>query len=480
MRGRKRTLGFVALALASVMGVLCSGAGVRAQPSDAPALQKTSGDAVGATVAHPARWVVEREQYTFDDTFGYTLWRPDSGEAHDHGGKPALRVALAYDLEPREIKGEVRRLVAEYSDVDAERQKVPVAREHNGVAVGPIPGSTPSTEVYVPVNGRVYRINVYAEKPGGEGLGEKDRELLSGLRFAPPSRSKGSLDLPRANSPEALYPAPGEAPPDTAKFPAGEQTMVPDLAAASSNAVEALGGRERRIKGGCWQADPDFYVQTIHGYKANSKRKDSRSGDRIPTGWTRIGVPNFWGQYTHGNLGYGRCKERNWANDKYAVDYPLNTWDAVFSPFSCGKVTFRGRNRTHADYGIFVVIRACNNKYVSLQAHFRAVKQGLRRGDRVNRNTIVGYAGASGGGNIAVGRTHVHQAYYRYPTMHRDGSPYGGASLQVRRLRYVGTAARRAKVPVRTRAYYYAPVSPDYNIRCREGRRCGEGYIVSN
>ena len=33
-------------------------------------------------------------------------------------------------------------------------------RGRRGVAVGSIPGSTLSTEVYVPVNGRVYRINV--------------------------------------------------------------------------------------------------------------------------------------------------------------------------------------------------------------------------------------------------------------------------------------------------------------------------------
>ena len=465
---RNNTLGFAVLAVVSAM--ILAGTGAEAQEVPAET-QKTGGEAVGASVAHPEQWFVEREQYTYDETFGYTLWRPDNGEAHDHGGKPALRVALAYGLDPGEIEGEVRKTLA---DLPAKRETVAVAREHEGVAVGPIPGSTPSTEVYVPVNGRVYRINVYAARPGEEGLGEGDRELLSGLRFSPPSRSVGSLDLPRANAPEALYPSADEVSPETSKFPEGEDAAFPVSSRESSN-VTARGGSEQRIKGGCWQADPDFYVQTIHGYKANSNKKDN-----IPTGWSLIGAPNFWGQYTHGNLGYGRCNEPDWANDKYAVDYPLNGGDVVFSPFSCGKVTFAGRNRTHADYGVFVVIKACNGKYVSLQGHLNGLRRGLSRGDRVSEDKIIGYAGDTGGGSIPVGRVHVHQAYYRYPTFHNDGSPYGGSSLKVNRIRYVGTAARRQDIPTRKQRYEYGRVRPDYGTFCKEYRTCGEGFRVSN
>jgi hypothetical protein len=48
-----------------------------------------------------------------------------------------------------------------YPDLPMTREMVSVAQQgHKGVAVGPIPGSTVSTEVYVPINGRVYRINV--------------------------------------------------------------------------------------------------------------------------------------------------------------------------------------------------------------------------------------------------------------------------------------------------------------------------------
>ena len=474
MRNHHNILGFVLLTLASVIGVMGSGAGAEAQPSGTSETRKTGGEAVGASVFHPAEWSVAREPYTYDGTYGYTLWRPDTDGAYDHGGKPAMRVAIAPDIEPAGIEARVRELTADYSDVPAKRGEVAVGEKHEGVTVGPIPGSTPSTEVYVPVNGRVYVINVYAKEPGGEGLGDQDRELLSGVRFEPPSRSVGSLDVAPANAPESLYPSAGEAQRETTKAPEGEETVEP------APVTTRVGG-EARLQGGCWRADPRYYVQTIHGYKANSAADDlPGSGvDRIPTGWSRIGAPNFWGQYTHGNFGYGRCNEPNWANDFYAVDYPLNTGDAVFSPFSCGKVTFAGRNRSHADYGIFVSIKACNGKYVSLQAHMSSLKSGLNRGDRVNRDTIVGFAGQTGG-SVPVGRPHVHQAFYRFPNFTSDGAPYGGAGLQVNRLRYVGTAARRAGFPVRSNAYVYDKVSPRYNVFCREGIRCGEGFKVSN
>ena len=60
-------------------------------------------------------------------------------------------------------------------------------------------------------------------------------------------------------------------------------------------------------------------MQVQYGPGANSNK-----GDGITTGWTRISVPNYWGQYTHGDLGYGRCHEPYYANDKFAVDYPMD------------------------------------------------------------------------------------------------------------------------------------------------------------
>jgi murein DD-endopeptidase MepM/ murein hydrolase activator NlpD len=423
---RLGALVFFTLCLAVVMVAVGPGAEAR---QEAARTEKTTGAAIGASIVGPARWVVERERYTYDDTLGYTLWRPDSDRPHDHGGTPAVRVALAYDLEPAQIEERVSERMASYPDLPLVRQKVPVAARHEGVAVGPIPGSTPSTEVYVSVSDRVYQINVYAAAPGEEGLDEESRKLLESVRFEPPSQPAASQGLPDADAAETLYAG-------------GDQELV-EREEAAHEAAEgsqkrageflAMGGRkERRIGEGCWRAKPGHFVQIQHGRYANS-----RSGDGIPTGYTVLGQPNYWNQYTHGRLGYGRCKERIWANDKFAVDYPLARGDAVFSPFKKGTVTFAGRNTTHKDYGIFVSIRAANGKYVSLSAHLNGLASGIRRGAKVDANTVIGFAGNTGGGNIPVGRVHLHQAFYRYPAFNSDGSPYGGRGLQVDRHNYV-------------------------------------------
>jgi murein DD-endopeptidase MepM/ murein hydrolase activator NlpD len=184
---------------------------------------------------------------------------------------------------------------------------------------------------------------------------------------------------------------------------------------------------EIEIEEGCWSAhDPGIFFQTQHGPTANS-----RPGDGIPTGHTIVGRPNYWDEYTHGNVGYGRCIKPFNTNDKFAVDYPLNRGDALFSPFERGTVTFAGRNRTHRDYGILVSIKDANGKYVSLSAHLNKLAYGIRRGTVVDRHTVIGYAGNTGGPDFPVGEPHLHQAYYRNPSYNPDGSPYGGAGLQV-------------------------------------------------
>jgi murein DD-endopeptidase MepM/ murein hydrolase activator NlpD len=383
--------------------------------------ERTEGKVVGASILHPTKWFVERERYTYDQTYGFTLWRPDSGAPHDHGGTPAVRVALSYGLQPGQIKAIVHEKLAAYPDLPMTREEVSVAQKgHRGVAVGPIPGSTPSTEVYVPVNGRVYQINVY-----GETLGSDGKELLSTLRFEPPSRPVSSLGLPDANAPETLY-AVGD--PELARR---EQAVHEATTEGEATFEAAALGRERRIAEGCWRADPDFFFQTQHGSRANANPNDA-----IRRGWTIVGRPNYWNEYTHGRFGYGRCDRRLYTNDKFAVDYPLDRGDAVFSPFRRGTVTFAGRNVTHKDYGILVSIKASNDKYVSLTGHLSGLARGIKRGTKVDRNTLIGFAGNTGGGDIPVGRPHLHQAYYRYPSYNADGSPYGGAGLQVIRHHY--------------------------------------------
>ncbi len=415
-RGLAVLLGIVgAMCALTIAGKLVSSA--KALEGGTRPTERTEGEVVGASISHPSRWFVERERYTYDQTYGFTLWRPDSGGLHDHGGTPAVRVALAYGLQPGQIKATVKKKLRAYPDLSMTREEVSVAEKgHRGVAVRPIPGSTPSTEVYVPVNGRVYQINVY-----GKRFGSADKELLSTLRFEPPSRPVGSLGLPRANSAKTLYGA-GDPKRAERERRAHEATTEGELTFGASSL-----GEETPIDEGCWQADPDFFIQTQYGSTANADPNDN-----IPMGWSIVGSPNYWNEYTHGNLDeYGRCDRRHVTNDKFAVDYPLDHGDPIYSPFESGTVTFAGRNITHKDYGIFVSIEASNGKYVNLSGHLSLLAPGIERGAEVDRHTVIGFAGKTGGNKFPVGPVHLHQAYYRYPTYTPDGSPYGGAGLKV-------------------------------------------------
>ena len=413
-------LAATALALACLFTVFGEGG---ADARSAPA--RTSGDVVGASITHPEEWSVERERYTLGETYGFTLWRPGS----ERGETPAIRVALAYDLRPGQIEARVRDRLAAYPDLPMQREAVSVGeRGHRGVAVGPIPGSTPSTEVYVAVNGRVYQINVYGQELGADG-----ERLLSDLKFYAPSRPVGSLGLPDGRASESFYRR-GD-PELLERERAARRAEGAQVEARAPSASGIPDYDEKRIREGCWRAKSTFYFQTQHGMYANERWGPER------TGWTQVGRPNYWGEFTHGDLEYGRCKAKVWTNDKFAVDYPLDQGDVIFSPFKRGKVTFAGRNLTHKDYGILVVIRAHNGKYVSLSAHLSGLAQGIKRGAEVTDETIIGYAGDTGGGDIPVGEPHLHQAYYRYPHYNPDGSPYGGAGLQVIYHHYVGTAA---------------------------------------
>ena len=464
MRERHNILGFVVLTLTAAMLTIGVGPGARAQSSGTPEVQKTGGEAVGADTVHPAEWNVEREPYTYDDTYGYTLWYPDTGGAHDHGGEPALRVALAYDLKPEDIDAEVDAILADYPDLPLERERVVVARDHEGVAVGPIPGSTPYTAVYVPVNGRVYKINAYADDPEGRGLNDVSKGLLAGVRFEQPTKSVGSLDLPDANSPEALRAA------DDAELVREEEAARQETTdeEASRISVASASAGEKRISEGCYQADRRFWVQTQHGKLANGGRFEGRRA-----GWTRIGLYNYWGEYTHGNLGYGRCVSDYYTNDKFAIDYFLKRGDVVFSPFRSGTVRFAGRAESHKNYGIFVVIEHDNGKYVSMAAHLNGLN--VSKGARVNEDKIIGFAGNTGDPSVPVGDPHLHQAFYRNPSFLGSGAPYGGQGLQVVRHHYLGTAAGD-----RNGGVYTFGRKRQSNTTCRASIVCGKGYFISN
>ena len=448
---RKKLLLLLAVCMAVVVGAQIPGAS-REEGRDAAAGREVRSalEEVGASVSHPDKWVVERERFAYDGTHGYTLLSPEASpkDAHDHPGTPEVRVALAYGLDPDGIDERIRERIAEHPGLELERGNVPVGEKKlEGKAVGPIPGSTPSTEVYVPVDGQVYQVNVYGEK-----LDEKGKKLLSSLRFAPNSPSASSAPvLPDGEKAETHY-AKGKTGPSKKEM---EDRTKAAEAAAEKMAAKARGGGqfytmstraaagvpvygEYQVAEGCFRADSRTYFQIQHGYGANRRIDDDYPYENIPKGYTYIGKPNYWGEYSHGSLGYGRCASTYYVNDKFAVDYPLNRGDYVFSPFSGGTVVFAGSTYSHKDYGIFVVIRNSNGKYVSMSAHLNSIAPGIVRGKAVNAGTVIGYAGGTAYGSIPTGYPHLHQAFYRYPALNASGAPYGGRGLEAVYHHYTG------------------------------------------
>lgn len=436
----------------SVAAVLVAGSGsiVEAQRGgdSSAGTQRSSEGAVGASIVHPENLRFERDDYTYDGTYGYTLYEPETRDTHEHGGEPAIRVARDSGTGPDQIEAEVQKTLDAYSgDLDISRQKVKVGQKGlEGVAVGPIPGQTPYIEVFVSKGKEVYRIDLY-----GTRLDAEAKELLEGVRFEEPARSIDSLKLPASNSERALYPKAG---PNSELL---ERTDIPgatdDEPAASTNSSASAKSAstrngtmkpsevprysEERIAEGCWRANSRFWLQTQHDATANAAR-----GDGIPTGFSVVGRPNYWSEFTHGELdGYGRCNSGYYTNDKFAVDYPYNRGDRIYSPFDGGTVVFAGQTRSHRGLGIFVVIRDDNGKYVSSSGHLNGLAPGIKPGVRVGKNTVIGYAGNSGSGSVPTGEVHNHQAFYRYPSFTRAGAPYGGAGLQTLFYHYAGTAA---------------------------------------
>ena len=449
---RKKLLLLLAVCVAVLVGAQLPGSSREDGRGAAAAREVRSAlDEVGASVSHPDKWVVERERFAYDGTHGYTLLRPEASpkDAHDHPGTPEVRVALAYGLDPEGIDERIRERIAEHPGLELKRGKVPVGEEKlKGKTLGPIPGSTPSTEVYVPVDGQVYQVNVYGEK-----LDEEGKKLLSSLRFAPNSPSASSAPaLPDGEKAKTHY---AEGKPGPSKEELEDRTKAA-AEAAEKMADKARGGgqffamstpaasaavpayAEYPIAEGCWRSDSRVYYQTQHGYGANARLDDDYPYANVPKGFSFIGKPNFWGEYTHGNLGYGRCASTYYTNDKFAVDYPLNRGDYVFSPFSGGTVVFAGSTYSHKDYGIFVVIRNSNGKYVSMSAHLNALAPGIYKGKAVNADTVIGYAGGTTYGSIPTGYPHLHQAFYRYPYLNASGAPYGGRGLQAVYHHYTG------------------------------------------
>ena len=356
-------------------------------------------DVVGVTLAYPAGWRLVRDPYLFD-THGFVLGEDDPA---GHGMSAVLRVAIDHAAHPSDLESRVAALQAEFPEVPLERWTVNVAGRE-AVAIGPVPGAAPSIAIFVPGDRTLLRMRYY-----GESIDERAADLLARMQLVAPRRTVAELGLLPADSPYALYGA--EAPLEN----------IPRSADPPDEPAAAAGWGEWPIGNGCWGQPSTLFLQTTHSRDANG------------SGWSRMGTPNFWGDNTHGNWGLGRCNSGFYTNDLYAIDYYLRPGDRLYSPLADGYVTYAGWDPDGWwNYGKMVVIATPGGKYWSLSAHMSFVN--VVPGQRVNRDTLIGWAGSTG---YAAPYPHVHQVYYRWASTSR-GRPYGGQGLMPSRLRFLG------------------------------------------
>lgn len=354
---------------------------------------------VGLALAYPDRWQLVRDPVLFA-THGFVLVE---GAEQDHGVVPVARLAIDVEGGAGDLAERIDELRGEFPDVDLGEWPVEVGGQE-AIAIGPIPGGQPSVAVFTEVDGALYRMNYYAEE-----LDARGRAMLAQVRFVPREGTPLELGLEPADSPRALFGADGPREGE----PRGE---------LRADGVEtAAAWSEYPLSNGCWAQGSGLFIQTTHSRDANG------------SGWSRMGTPNFWGENTHGNWGLGRCYSDYYTNDLYAIDYYLRVGDRLYSPFADGYVTYAGWDpNSWWNYGRMVVIVDPSGKYVSLSAHMSYVN--VVPGQRVNRDTLIGWAGSTG---YAAPYPHVHQAYYRYASF-SWGRPYGGRGLMPTRLRFIG------------------------------------------
>lgn len=356
-------------------------------------------DVVGVSLAYPSRWRVLHDPYLFE-THGFVL----AEEGTDgHGVTPIARIAIDHQASPQDLDARVAALRAEFPDVDLEQWTVEVDGR-DAVALGPMPGAQPSIAIFVPGDGVLLRLRYYAE-----AIDERAADLLSHMRLVTPARTVAELDLLPADSPQARFGADAPA------------ANIPRTSGEEPEAEVAAAWGEWPIGNGCWGQPSSLFLQTTHSRDANG------------SGWSRMGTPNFWGDNTHGNWGYGRCNSPIYTNDLYAIDYYLRPGDRLYSPLADGYVVYAGWDpEGWWNYGNMVVIATPGGKYWSLSAHMSFVN--VVPGQHVTRNTLIGWAGSTG---YAAPYPHVHQVYYRWAST-SFGRPYGGQGMMPSRLRYLG------------------------------------------
>ncbi|MBW3571790.1 MAG: M23 family metallopeptidase [Gemmatimonadetes bacterium] len=400
----------------------------------APETRALRDDVVGVSLQVPPDWTVVPDPVLFN-TYGFALFDPAGAKNGGHDRSPVARVALAYEARPQDVDGLVQELMRKYSEFPLVRHEVTVGGVR-GVAVSGLPGTDPYTLVYAADGGRVYRIGVWTAEPG---LDARARSLLAGLRFHRPRHSVASLGLTPVR--DATYRTPpAEQMRANADLHASRVAMVaeqggePPMDAAPRAEMAATACEFGQPGGLFWQTVWDYTNKFYSGYTTtySGTYYNLRPGD---PGWSAMSgnYGSWWGQ------GYHRRKcDPYLLNQYYANDWPVHKNGNVYSALK-GTVEWAGWDYYDSEgyytLGNYVVVR--NGGYRAIMAHLTSIASGISWGASVGMNTVIGYAGRTGG----PWDEHVHARVAYGESLTYMGQPYGGSTVWPNKMRCVSCRA---------------------------------------
>lgn len=422
-----------ALLSATALLAACADAPTATDAPPSPGLRMLRDDVAGVSLAVPREWSVVPDPVLFN-TYGFALFDPAGADNGGHDRSPVARVALAYQAQPEDVEGLVQELMGKYREFPLVRSQVRVGGR-TGVAVSGLPGTDPYTLVYVADDDRVYRIGVWTAAPG---LDDRARSLLAGLRFHRPRRDVRSLGLTPVR--EAMYRAP----------PAGQMRANAELHAARAAMVAQQGGEppaaapladitvqaceSGQPAGLFWQTVWDYTNKFYSGYTTSYSGTyyNMRPGD---PGWSAMSgnYGSWWGSGYH----VRKC-DPYLLNQFYANDWPVHRNGNVYSALK-GTVEWAGWDYYDSEgyytLGNYVVVR--NGSYRAIMAHLTSIAGGITWGATVGMNTVIGYAGKTGG----PWDEHVHARVAYGESLTYNGQPYGGNTVWPTRMRCVSCRA---------------------------------------
>jgi murein DD-endopeptidase MepM/ murein hydrolase activator NlpD len=391
-------------------------------------------EAAGISVTVPGAWSVVKDPVLFN-TYGFALFDSSGPSVGGHERSPVARVALAYQVKPEQIEGLVQDLMSKNQALSPMRTEVLVGEGLRGIAVSGLPGTDSYSLVYVADGARVYRIGLWTQE---RGLDDRARTLLASLRFEQPTRSVQSLGLEPVE--KAMFSQPPaeqmelnrQAQTERALLTALEGGEPQEMEYEEPDTVTAKACEFGQPSGMFWQTVWDYTNKFYSGYTTtySGTYYNLRPGD---PGWSAMSgnYGSWWGQNFH----IYKCYTDR-LNQYYANDWPAHKNANVY-PAITGTVEWAGWDYYDSEgyytLGNYVVVR--NGSYRATHAHLTSLA--VSKGASVGMNSIIGYAGKTGGN----WDEHVHSrvAYGEYLTY--NGQPYGGSIVWPTKLRCVSCRA---------------------------------------